>query len=244
MLRLYKKSELWFALAWIIIYVTGASVADSLSDIIGLQKSVTLIFLGILCTVALLWLNKNGLLKKYGLIKSPIPSSKFLYYIPLAILISCNLWHGAALNLSLSETVFYILSMLCVGFLEELIFRGFLFEAMRKNGTVSAIIVSSVTFGIGHIVNLFNGSGAQLIANICQVCYAIAFGFLCVILFYRGKSLLPCITTHSLFNALSVFANEANITDVNQIVISAAVCIICITYTLILHKTLPRPASK
>lgn len=33
--------------------------------------------------------------------------------------------------------------------------------------------MSSVTFGMGHIVNLFNGSGAKLVSNLCQVKYAI-----------------------------------------------------------------------
>lgn len=56
------------------------------------------------------------------------------------------------------ETALYVLSMLCVGFIEELIFRGFLFKAMAKDGIKSAIIVSSITFGLGHIINLVNGA--------------------------------------------------------------------------------------
>ena len=84
-----------------------------------------------------------------------------LFYIPLIVLLTVNLWYGVAMNTSPLEMVLYILSMLCVGFLEEMIFRGFLFQAMVKDGVKSAIIVSSVTFGIGHIVNLINGSGAD-----------------------------------------------------------------------------------
>ena len=57
------------------------------------------------------------------------------------------------------DTVCYILSMLCVGFLEEVIFRGFLFRALAKENVNKAIIITSVTFGLGHILNLFNGSG-------------------------------------------------------------------------------------
>lgn len=40
--------------------------------------------------------------------------------------------------------------MLCVGFLEEMIFRGLLFEAIAKENVKKAIIISSVTFGIRH----------------------------------------------------------------------------------------------
>ena len=93
--------------------------------------------------------------------------------------------------------------MLCVGFLEELIFRGFLFAGMAKKNLRSAIIVSSVTFGIGHIVNLLNGK--PLVETLAQILFAIMVGFTLVILFYKGKSLVPCIVFHSLNNALSAF---------------------------------------
>ena len=149
-----------------------------------------------------------------------------------------NLWFGLEVNYSLIGTVFYIGSLLMVGFLEEIIFRGFLFKAMSKDNVRTAIIVSSITFGIGHIVNLFNGSGADILSNFSQVCYAIAIGFLFVTLFHRGKSLWPSIITHSIFNALSVFANKA---ASNQYQISVAMVLVAISigYSLILMKTLP-----
>ena len=128
--------------------------------------------------------------------------------------------------------------MLCVGFLEEFIFRGLLFKAMSRDNVTSAIIVSSLTFGIGHIVNLINGSGADLVSNLCQVCYAVAFGFMFVIIFHRGGSLLPCIITHSIINALSIFG--AQIDSRNTIILSAVITVICIIYTLILLGTLPK----
>ena len=64
--------------------------------------------------------------------------------------------------------------MLCVGFLEEVIFRGLLFQAIAKDNIKSAVIISSVTFGIGHIINLFNGSGMDLVNNLCQIVFAFA----------------------------------------------------------------------
>jgi membrane protease YdiL (CAAX protease family) len=130
--------------------------------------------------------------------------------------------------------------MLCVGFLEEVIFRGFLFRAMEKDGVRSAIIVSSVTFGIGHIVNLINGSGATLIPNLCQVVSAIAIGFLFVIIFYRGKSLIPCVLAHQFINVSSFFANESAIDNTDRIIQSLVLCVIALAYTAALLKTLPK----
>ncbi len=240
MYKLYKKSEIWFAIGWIIIYVIGTSVADSVSDKIGTVKLITLILHIILCIIILAWIKKYNLYKKYGLCRSKVAASKYLYYIPLIVIVSCNLWFGVTMNLSVHETIIYIGSMICVGFLEEIIFRGFLFKAMCKDNVKSAIVISSITFGIGHIVNLINGSGADIVSNLCQVCYAVAFGFLFVILFHRGKSLLPCIITHSAVNALSVFANQANLTMEVQIITSLILTLLAIGYTLILLKTLPQ----
>jgi len=239
MRTLYEKSEIWFSLVWIVVYVIGTSIADVLSEKTGVTKSITLLFLIILCSVAFIWVKQNGLFEKYGLCKTHVKASKFLYYIPLLVMITCNFWFGTAQNLEPAEVCFYIGSMLCVGFLEELIFRGFLFKAMCRDSVKAAIIVSSLTFGIGHIVNLVNGSGADLIANLCQVCYATVTGFLFVIIFHRGKSLWPCIVTHGVFNALSVFGGEEGVTNEEQMVAALLLMVIAGGYALILLKTLP-----
>ena len=230
--KLYKKSEIWFAVTWIIAYVVLASTGDNISADIGILKIVTLPILIILSVMLFLFVKRNGLSKKYGLCKSEIPASKMLYYIPLLILLTANLWYGVAMNVSPLETALYILSMLCVGFLEEMIFRGFLFNAMAKNGVKSAIIVSSVTFGIGHMVNLFNGSGAELLPNLLQVIYAVAIGFTFVMIFCKTKSLIPCILTHSIFNSLSSFSNDAVMTLQKQIVSGIIITIIAGGYAL------------
>ena len=63
----------------------------------------------------------------------------------------------------------FVIKMLCVGLLEELIFRGFLFKAMCRESIRWAVVVSSVTFGLGHILNLVNGSGMSLAENLVQI---------------------------------------------------------------------------
>ena len=224
--KLYDKSELWFALVWIAAYVVLASAGDNLSADTGVQKIVTLPILILLSAVLFLFVKNNGLTEKYGLCKPKLPSAKMLFYIPLIVLLTANLWYGAALNTSPIETVLYILSMFCVGFLEEMIFRGFLFNAMAKDGVKSAIIVSSVTFGIGHIVNLVNGSGAQLLPNLLQVMYAIAIGFTFVMIYYKTRSLVVCILTHSIFNGLSAFANQTAMTPRREIISSVLLAVI------------------
>lgn len=238
MKKIYQKSEIWFAIIWIIIYVFGASAADSISKSIGLAKVITLPFLLITGGFLLIWIKKNGLMEYYGLCKTPFPAKKFLYWIPLFVIFSINLWFGVTLKTGIAEAIVYVCFMLCVGFVEEIIFRGLLFKAMSRDNIKSAVIVSSVTFGLGHIVNLINGNG-ELLPTILQICYAIAVGFLFVVLFYRGKSLIPCILAHSINNALSTFANKANITDIKQIWSSAILCILSVAYALIIMRNIP-----
>lgn len=232
---LYKKSETWFAVLFIIIYVVGISITDNISRNVGLEKSITVLFGLVLFTIIFLFIKKNKLFEYYGLCKPNLPAKKVLYYFPLVLIGSVNIWFGVKMNFTPVETLFYMLSMILVGFLEEVIFRGFLFKGLCKDNIKTAIIISSLTFGFGHIINLFNGSGANLISNLSQVGYAIAIGFLFVILFYRGKSLWPCIITHSVLNALGAISNRSE----SIILVSVALIVIALGYSLFLIKKIP-----
>ena len=233
MKKLYNKNEVTFSIIWIILYVVLLSIADSVSESLGTEKLITAPLCILMTAFLFFWLKKNNLMEKYGLCKFEGSMKKYLFFFPLVILCSTNLWNGVTMNLSLLGTVLYIVSMLCVGFLEELIFRGFLFRAMCKDNVKSAIIVSSITFGIGHIVNLLNG--AELLSTLLQVCYAVAIGFLFTIIVYYGKSLIPCILCHGIVNSLSVFAVESD--NLLGIITAIVIIVVSLTYTLWIIKT-------
>lgn len=152
--------------------------------------------------VMIRWLKHHKLNHKYGLFLPKYNLKYVWFFIPLFIVAGLGLVTGFKIRYSLLESIFYITSMLCVGFLEEIIFRGFLFVGMSKNNLRSAVIVSSITFGIGHLVNLLNGQ--PFFETMIQILFAIAVGFTLVILFYKGKSLIPCIIFHGLNHSLSV----------------------------------------
>lgn len=237
MKNLYQKSEVWFSVIWIAAYCVFVSAGDNLSAALGIQKIITLPILLTLSIALYLFLRKNQLLKKYGLYRPAVPASKMLFYLPLFALLTVNLWNGFSANGSAAEVILYILSMLCVGFLEEMIFRGLLFRAMAKDGVRSAVIISSLTFGIGHIVNLFNGSGAELLPNLLQVIYAVAIGFTFVMIFLKTGSLLPCIVTHGVFNALSVFSDESAMTAFQRITACVFMVLVSGAYALYIART-------
>ena len=227
--KMFEKHETLFCMLFIIIYIVVNSVCvqnfgytSSASFIVNTILSVCLI-------VIVLSLKKSAY---YGFTKVR-NLKKYLYFIPLAVIISVNLWSGFNINHSASQIIFHILTMINIGFIEELIFRGFLFRMMAKNDVKSAIIVSALTFGIGHIVNLLNG--AALIPTLMQICYATATGYLFVIIFYKSKSLIPCIITHSLVNSLSIFNVENSI---SLYVSSTFLIIVPIIYSIYINKTI------
>ena len=237
MKRLYRKSELYFALVWIGIYVVMFSFADELSANLGVEKSVTAIVGMGLALISYIWISKNDLAEKYGLCSMNGKGKDYLYFVPLFAILTVNLWWGIHLNFTVLESLLYVVSMLCVGFLEEVIFRGFLFKALCKDGLKQAIVISSLTFGVGHIVNLFNG--AEVLPTLLQVCYATAIGFLFTYIFHTSGSLWICILVHGTFNSLSVFANEATRTMERDLLSAVFLCVVSVGYRVYLVKKFP-----
>lgn len=226
MKKLFYKNEILFAVIWIVIYVVGFSNADLISESIGMEKSITAA-LGLVLSAALYWfVHKNRLSEYMGLCMFQADMKKHLYFLPLIVLSLVNVWNGFQMNMKLLPSVFAVISMLCVGFLEEIIFRGFLFNAMRKDGLTSAVIVSSVTFGIGHAVNLL--LGAPVLATVLQLIYATAIGFLFTALFLSGKSILPLIASHMFINATSIFARP--LTQTADILLAAFQTVLALAY--------------
>ena len=227
MKKYFEKHETIITISLIIIYILLNSY--SLNKF-GITSYKTTIINLLLTSTIIIFIIKNKLLSYYRLTSFPNPK-KYLYFIPLILLISVNLFTGFNINNTISEIIFYILSMICVGFLEEIIFRGFLFKILEKDNQKLAIIITSITFGVGHIINLLNG--AELIPTLIQICYCISTGYLFAIIIVKSNSLWPCIITHSLVNALSIFSIENNISIyISPIILT----IIPLLYAIYLNK--------
>lgn len=251
MTKLYKKNELTFAIVCIVIYVITQSAANPLSEMIGVQKSAHAIFSVLMTVIFFCFFKKNDLFKYYRFCKPNVPARRFIWYIPLILISSHNLWLGVSIGEDIPAIVCDSINMLCVGILEEIIFRGLLFNAMVKDGEKAAIIVSSATFGLGHIMNLINGSGSEVLPTLCQMVYAVAIGFLFVMIYYRGGSIIPCIIAHSTVDVASVFGNwesvllnaDGTINSTAYILNSLGYAAFVVIYTLILLKTLPKKSK-
>lgn len=236
----YKKNELWFALILIIIYSVGQSFAMSLNDMLGVPYAANAILNVALSVFLLAFLFKNKLSGKYGLCRPKLPAVRFLFYLPLAVIVTENLWNGFAIELEPAGLACYIIYMFCVGIVEELLFRCLLFEAIAKDNLKLAIVISSVTFGLGHFINLLNGVSSDPVETLVQVVGAIAVGFLFVTIYHRGGSILPCILAHSGIDVTSAFSNLDSLSYTTQLILVAIRIAVIVIYTLVLLKTLPK----
>lgn len=105
MKKLYEKSALIFSFAWIAIYCVLQSLAYPLNEIIGIEYAASAVFCFLQATALFMFIKKNGLLSYYGICKTYVPARRFLYYIPLLVLMTRNFWNGAAVNFPLADTV-------------------------------------------------------------------------------------------------------------------------------------------
>ena len=89
---------------------------------------------------------------------------------------------------------FFVVGILFAPFVEEIFFRGFLFQGFRqKYGWVGAMLVSSAIFAVAHL------DPAALIPTFI-------LGLLLAYLYHRANSLWPGIVLHFLVNGLSLCA--------------------------------------
>ena len=231
MRKLYEKDEIWFAVLWILVYCLALNpIRGNLGDD-SIWMTIALLVIAALATA---FIKNNRLEKKYGLTGWPRNTKRYLFFIPMWILATGNLWGGFGIAYDGIGQVFAVVSMILVGYVEEVIFRGFLFKALiSKNGIKPAIIISSVTFGLGHIINLLSGHAS--LETVIQVFFAIGWGFIFTIVFYKCQSLIPCIIAHSLIDVFSLFVNETH-NDMTGRIYMGVTILVAIVYGIYLAK--------
>ena len=106
---------------------------------------------------------------------------------------------------------------------EELLFRGFVFPALRpKLGLVGAAFVSGAIFGGIHITN-YVGEPAKL--AIASVITLVTLGTLFALLYWKTGSLLPCIALHAINNSIAFGTMQDWTWEIPVLVVAAlAVC--------------------
>ena len=235
MKNLNEKKPVLFAVLFIVLYcavtipIRGEYGDGSIQSLLGLAAVATVI--AIVSSMIPLW-------KKLGIAAKPQNVRLCLYFLPMILLATGNVWDGFELHYSGVNLWYAIGSMALVGFVEEMIFRGFLFRALlKKDGPKVAIIVSAATFGIGHIVNLL--AGMATLDNLMMIIFAVAWGFIFTMVYYKSGSLFLCILVHAIVDVLSQIAAE---TAWGSWLYIGTTVVIGAAYSLYLAKRVETPA--
>lgn len=108
------------------------------------------------------------------------------------------------ITLPLWPTVTGIIYLFTIGAGEEFLSRGFAFGVLKKYGTVYAVVVSSILFGLMHL-NLYLGDEWDPAHAYWHCLSAAGFGAVCAVVMIVCRSIVAPIVMHSLYDWTVVF---------------------------------------
>lgn len=236
-----KANQIWHVMGWIAIYVLTVNVGDALSTAAELpENSATAVLLMILSAVLIRHVHRRGREDHYGLRGVRAEDLRMsVHYLPLAGIVLLQLVKGPAPGLDAETVLIVIALMVAVGFLEELIFRGMLYRALRtRRGVTSAILISGITFGVGHVVNLARGYSAG--EQALQVTVGVGLGIVLALLFAVTGTIVPGIIFHVLLN---IAGNLTGDSQRLEMYVVAATTLVCAAYAPYLFRQLRQPSA-
>jgi membrane protease YdiL (CAAX protease family) len=198
---------LWVLVIMVFYFASGAAIAVTEASATNamLIRAVG-VFAACLLAVVYMWRSKYGF-SEFGFNRLMAKDTrKVLWFLPILTIEVVPFIAGFRNDTDL----FYILAVLactlCVGFAEEVYFRGFIFQTLKVKGTSFAIIVSSLLFGITHLLNIAGGAGIG--ETLLQIGFAFFFGLVCVEIRVLTGSIWPVILWHALHDFLAYTTNE------------------------------------
>lgn len=229
------KNEIVFFAIMTSVYFALLNLSNKLSGAINIPNSMSALF-GIVFPIAVIvYLKKKKLLSYYGINKlKGLHYKNLLFCIPMIIVALNNLRMGIHINYPWYQILLHFLTMIGIGFSEEILFRGFLMKAIMNKSTTVAIIISSISFGMIHIFNLFYGM--DIVNTLIQVVYAFALGLMFAMFFYKTNNIIPCMICHIVINTTSIFLPK-DLSDMQLYAEYVMLVIPSIFYAYYLYKT-------
>ena len=227
--------SLTLSFVFIIIFVALNIVGAALSATINVIYSGQILLLLVFFLFLLFYAQKNKLKNIIGLTKiSSYDIKANLFYVPLIIIVLTNGVFFFDKTIPFLDIFMVIPFMALVAFIEEFLFRGLLLKAIEeRRNTKTAVIISGLTFGFGHIINLLIGYTG--ISQIIQIILAVLIGTVLSVLFVRTKSIVPGIIFHFFFNIASALSAEVEPLQ-NYIMVGIIIAISSVYLAYLLRK--------
>lgn len=192
---------------------------------------------GVLALIAIFLLTRHQWWRDVGFRLPSNPRSLWFFAIPCLPIILNIAFFGQG-NPGIGGLLLFLAVALLVGFVEETYFRGMILRALLIRGPWQAVIISSLLFGMLHLLNV--AGGANLAATLLQVVYAVAIGLMYAALALRTQTILPLIVIHGLTDFFAFIALNSTVvtSGLNTLfyVVSAGETIIYTAYSIILMR--------
>jgi len=254
--RLYtalRKAALLVSLVLIVLVELGYRFFnDSLNMSEDFYLSASRIFGGFACVAFMLEFS-------FHRIFSPIGNKKGLMLLAIlpAFVIAVNnfpfvsfLAGDCSMKVDAAGVWQYALICLCVGFFEEMAFRGcaLMYFLKRRTdtrlGVFVAIALSSCVFGLIHLVNIFTSSPGAVIR---QIGYSALIGALCSVVLLATRNIWLCVICHATYNFCGGLIDRfgaGEMWTLPQIAFTAVVAVIVTAYMVWLFFRIPLSNAK
>ncbi len=142
--------------------------------------------------------------KEVGFVK--FDKKQIWWLVPSLVIVFAMFFAGmyAFFTENLSTSQWQQIALICfttflVGFSEELMFRGIVFNTFFKtHSKIKAVLISAVVFSLLHSVNVFGG--LAFTSMLIQLVLTFFFGLFFALIFMRVKSIVPLIIFHWLWD--------------------------------------------
>lgn len=163
-------------------------------------------------------------------------AKRVLYFVPLLIISFSPFTAGMNFDGGVALILANLFLTLGIGMAEEIFFRGIICGLWLGRGIVKAMMIFSLLFGLGHILNIAGGAG--LGETVLQICFALVYGMVFALIFAESGSLLPCVLLHALHDFCAFISGEASTQF--EIILGAVQFIVLLVYFLYLFRITAR----
>ncbi len=180
--------------------------------------------------------------KHIGFQAATTPRDLRLYWLPFAM-IAVNLSNGFA-DMGVGRMVYFLLLAALIGFVEESVFRGLILRAIIPRGRWKAVAISTVLFGLLHSMNV--AAGADVLATVLQIGYALAIGFGFAAVALRTQVIWPLVIAHALMDFTSFLAfngADSGSPTTTDMLVSAGLILAFTAYGLAMMRRDIRPRA-
>ncbi|MBE6584682.1 MAG: CPBP family intramembrane metalloprotease [Ruminococcaceae bacterium] len=145
---------------------------------------------------------------------------------------------GAVIDSPAWKIALLAMECLCVAFFEEMAFRGVVLlgligrRAKDRLWVFVSVVLSSVIFGLIHLINLYN---SDPIAVILQIGYSTLIGAMCSVVLIKTANIWLCVALHGVFNfggAVVQYCGRGEIWDTFTVILTAIIAVATTVYMI------------